>query len=153
MTTQIRSSRTTEDGKTGFSSFKDVFFLVSVVSVVSVVSFRWFRFGVSGFSTCPARRVVSKVQCILTLPARSRKVTCHMYVTCHVTRTNRLLSFEYGSDGSRPFNGFSARLSFNLVVKVELKLSATLCMDRCLDDELSVAIKPGIIHRTVPFTM
>ena len=48
VTTQIRSSRTTEDGKTGFPSFKDVFFLVSVVPVVSIASFRsfrWFRFG------------------------------------------------------------------------------------------------------------
>ena len=26
--------------------------MVSAVPVVSVVSFRWFRFGVSGFSTC-----------------------------------------------------------------------------------------------------
>ena len=39
------------------------------------------------------------------------------------------------------------------VEKVELKLSATLCTDRCLDDELSVGIKPGIIYRTIPFTM
>ena len=43
VTTQIRSSRMTEDGKTGFSSFKDVFFLVSVVPVVSIALFRWFR--------------------------------------------------------------------------------------------------------------
>ena len=41
--TQIRSSRTTEDGKTGFWSFKDVFFLVSVVPVVAITSFRSFR--------------------------------------------------------------------------------------------------------------
>ena len=53
-----------------FDRFVQVFIAVSVVSVVSlvsfrcfggfglslvsVVSFRWFRFGVSGFSTCPS---------------------------------------------------------------------------------------------------
>ena len=31
--------------------------LVSVVLVVSVVSFRWFRFVVSGFSTCPHKQL------------------------------------------------------------------------------------------------
>ena len=35
----------------GFARF------VSLVSVVSVVSFRWFRFVVSGFSTCPSRKI------------------------------------------------------------------------------------------------
>ena len=54
MTTQIRISRTTEDGKTGFWSFEGAFFLVSVVSVVTIASFqsfrsfRWFRFGRCG---------------------------------------------------------------------------------------------------------
>ena len=43
MTTQIRSSRTSEDGKTGFWSFDGVSFLVSVVSVVSIASFQSFR--------------------------------------------------------------------------------------------------------------
>ena len=32
--------------------------MVSAVPVVSVVSFRWFRFGVSGFSTCLYSRQV-----------------------------------------------------------------------------------------------
>ena len=32
--------------------------MVSAVPVVSVVSFRWFRFGVSGFSTCRKTQVL-----------------------------------------------------------------------------------------------
>ena len=31
--------------------------MVSAVPVVSVISFLWFRFGVSGFSTCPFREI------------------------------------------------------------------------------------------------
>ncbi len=37
----------------GFGRFGCFGGFVSVVSAVSVVSFRWFRFVVSGFSTCP----------------------------------------------------------------------------------------------------
>ena len=33
-------------------SFASVVLVATFVSVVTVVSFRWFRFGVSGFSTC-----------------------------------------------------------------------------------------------------
>ena len=31
--------------------------MVSAVPAVSVISLRWFRFGVSGFSTCPFREI------------------------------------------------------------------------------------------------
>ena len=44
----------------GFARF------VSLVSVVSVVSFRWFRFVVSGFSTCHSKMAES---CYLALDA------------------------------------------------------------------------------------
>ena len=43
VTTQIRSSRMIEDGKTGFWSFKGAFFLVLVISVVTIASFQPFR--------------------------------------------------------------------------------------------------------------
>ena len=43
VTTQVRSSRTIEDGKTGFWSFKAAFFLVSDISVVTIALFRPFR--------------------------------------------------------------------------------------------------------------
>ena len=39
-----------------FRRFRSGVSMVSAVPVVSVVSFRWFRFGVSGFSTCQILR-------------------------------------------------------------------------------------------------
>ena len=54
---QITQSRTTGQnicylGKISGFDVYEVLLTVSVVSFVSIVSFLWFRFGVSGFSTC-----------------------------------------------------------------------------------------------------
>ena len=78
----------------------------------------------------------------LTLPARSRKVTCHMHVTCHVTRTNRLLSFEHGKRRVKTVQRIfsSSKIQFSSQGRAKTR------MDLCLDEELSLAIKPGIIH-------